>query len=101
MPVRSVPSCSPCATLLATDLVKDPAPSVEITVILSMARIGSDAAATICGNIFTSRSSTAASLKWAKASALRCSASASDCPFARMAAASAWPSRCASIAGAR
>ena len=37
MPVRSVPSCRPWATLAATLLVSDEAPSVEMTVILSIA----------------------------------------------------------------
>src|SRR5258706_3553324 len=44
IPVRSVPSWSPWATLLATDLVIDEAPSVEITVILSMPLSGALAA---------------------------------------------------------
>ena len=51
----------PCSTLLATFLVRSDAPSVEITVSLSMALIGSLAALTRSGRIGVSRSIIAAS----------------------------------------
>ena len=58
--------------MAATDFVSDDAPSVEMTVILSIAPIGGAAASTTCGSTLTSRSSTAASPYAANASALRC-----------------------------
>src|SRR6185369_12457826 len=60
MPVRSVPSCSPWATLPATVRVSDDAPSVDRTVSLSMDAIGAAAAATTSGSTRRSRSSRAA-----------------------------------------
>ena len=75
--------------MVATDLVSDEAPSVEMTVILSMPLIGAEAALTTSGSTLTSRSSTAASPYLANASALSRIASASARPRARIASASA------------
>jgi hypothetical protein len=61
MPVRSPESCSPWATLEATDFDSDPGPSALMTVILSTLDSGAAAAATTSGSTFTSRSRIAAS----------------------------------------
>jgi hypothetical protein len=63
-PRRSLASCTPWVTLVATPLVTSDAPSVEITVSLSIEPNGAAASLTSCGSIVESISRTAASPYW-------------------------------------